>query len=162
MVIPEVLQTIAEITVTLAGFMGVILAFSSNKVPGSELFFRIAWTFFQCFVVVVAVLLPYVLVGFSESAHIVWGIPLLFLGVLNLLTIILGLYSIRSGPVQAVGRIYNYVLAAISFLFGVSLLLAGFDLVLPRIPEMLILGALWSTCMGAYGFVMSIKRGLDS
>ncbi len=161
MVVPDVLQTIAELTVTLAGFMSVIVVFSNKQVSGPELFFRIRWTFVQCMVVVVSVLLPYVLVGFSTASQVVWGIPLVFFGLANIGILILGMYGVEAGPVQTVSSATTYSVLIISIVITASLLLSGFDLLVPRIPEMLILGAIWSMCVGAWGFISSIERGLQ-
>lgn len=161
--IPDILQTLAEIIVALAGFMGVIVVFGSRGVSGEELFYRIRWTFLHCMVAVIAILLPYVLIGFASTSQIVWGIPLIFFGLANCGVLILGMYGIGSGPVESVSKTYisTYALLFVSITVTVLLLLSGFNILVPQIPEMLILGAIWSMCMGGYGFISSIKRGLQ-
>ena len=161
MIIPDILQTIAEITVTLAGFMGVIVVFSTQKVSGSELYFRIRWTFMQCMVVVISVLLPFVLVGFSSSPQVVWGIPLIFFALANAGILFLGMYGIEAGPVKSASVALTYAALAVSILITISLLLSGLNILIPQIPEMLVLGAIWFMCMAAWGFMSSIKRGLE-
>jgi hypothetical protein len=114
-------------------------------------------------VALVSVLLPYVLIGFSESPQIVWGIPLLLFGLANCGVLVLGMYGIKAGPVESVTKsdTSTYVLLLIAVVITIALLLSGIDLIVPQIPEMLILGAIWAITMAAWGFVSSIKRVLQ-
>ncbi len=161
--IPEILGTITEIVVTMAGFMGVIVAFNRNEHWGKEVFYRIQWTFSLSLVVVVALLSPHFLIGFSDEPSVVFGIPLVFFGLALVFLLYLGLWQQRTGKTGRTGSGVSralLVLATIGLL--IALLLSGFDTLIPRRPEMLVLGSIWSICLIAFGFISSIWQGVLS
>jgi hypothetical protein len=161
--IPAILGTIAEIVITMAGFMGVIVAFNTKGIRAEETYYRIQWTFALSLVVIMALLSPHFLIGLSGSPAIVFGVPLAFFGIALALLVCLGLWQQATGKTSRTGSIYlRAMFLLITGVVLVALILSAFDVLIPRLPEMLVLGSIWSICLIAFGFVSSVWQGTVS
>ena len=158
--LPEILGTVAEIVITMAGFMGVIVAFNWQGVRAKETYYRIQWTFALALVVLIALLAPHILIDFSDSPSIVLGLPLAFLGLAFLPIIALGLWQQRTGKTVRTGsKLLQGFLFFVTGLVLITLFLSAFDIVIPRSTGVLILASVWSICLMAFNFITSIWQG---
>ncbi len=163
MEIPDIFGTIAEIIITMAGFMGVVVAFSQSQSKPQEMYFRIQWTFAVTLVALVALLAPHLLIGFSGSQTIVYGLPLAFFGLSSFFILGFGLWQQISGKTTRTAPTFvQRSLITISVFVAVSLLLSAANVLIPRIPEMLIFGSMWSIFMITTAFVSSIWQGMNT
>lgn len=158
--LPEILGTVAEIVITMAGFMGVIVAFNWQGVRARETYYRIQWTFALALVVLVALLAPHILVDFSDAPSIVLGLPLAFLGIAYIPIIALGLWQQATGKTVRTGsKLLQGLLFLVTGLVLVTLFLSALDIVIPRSTGVLVLAAVWSICLMAFNFITSIWQG---
>ena len=161
--VPEILGTVAEIVITMAGFMGVIVTFGRTGSQAREAYYRIRWTFALSLAVVVALLSPHFLVGFSDEYAVVFGLPLAFFGFALAFLTFLGFWERRKGrTIRTASKPFLLLLYLATVTVIVALLLSAFDLVIPRRHEMLVLGSVWAICLIAFTFTSSVWQGATS
>ena len=161
MVIPDILGTIAEIVITIAALMGVIVVFNPSR--SREMYYRIQWVFTVALIVLAALLAPHLLIGFSDSPAIVFGLPLGFPGAGYFCILGFGLWQQASGlTTKTVQTFFRVLFLCATAGIAVSLLLSSADVLVPRLPQMLILGAAWAIVIVTMGFVSSIRVGTDT
>jgi hypothetical protein len=141
----DVLPTLAEISVTVAGFTAVIVAFrpgSAGQWSKAELV-RIRSVLLLPGQVLVLSLLPFGLAGFSQSPAVLWGLPLLLLGGVGFTFVARTIFEIRHGDFHFTSRPVGTVLLAVSVVTNTLALLSGAGLLLPYSSGLLVLVLCW-------------------
>ena len=140
----DVLQSIAEIAIGLAGFSGLVAAFAQR--PGhtwkGEQKARIVILVILSFGMILASFLPFALSGISESRALIWGVPMVAFSALALT--ILGYWVLVA---RRRGYQLQFPFVSIPIIFVASLMqvlagLSGFGLVFPHSPTVFVFGLL--------------------
>ena len=149
------LFSIAEISIGLAGFSGLVAAFvqHSGKPWRADQKTRIGLLIALSFGMIVAALAPYALSGVSTSPAVVWGAPMIGFSVLTIA--LLGhwiVVSRRFGFKLQFPTLSVPVLCAATGLQGIALL-SGLGWVWPYSPTIMVFGFLSVLLFGAIVFM---------
>ena len=140
----DALASIAEVAIGLAGFSGLVAAFGqrSDQSWRSDQKARIVYLVTLSFVVITTSMLPSAISGWSKSASLVWGIPMVTCGALTLTSLLVWIVlSRRHGYKLQFPRTSILVLSA-SGTLQLAVLLSGFGVILPYSPALFVLGLL--------------------
>ena len=157
----EILLTLAEIAITLAGFVGLLAVFKQSAVWTSEEILRLFSTLGLCFAAITASILPEGIAHFTSSESIIWGIPILVAGLTPIITsgrVIYKSFSVGYTYTTNLGRVVTYTTVLVSSLF----VLAAFDNVLPRAEGTLIFAVLFLILLSGLSFALSIVRSVSN
>ena len=157
----DILPTIAEIAITLAGFTGLIAVFRPHRPWSDPELARLQTIVAACFACLIAALLPFGLMGYTTRSGIVWGVPLgtfavLHFGILGYLFL-----RYRHGTFRPSGLASRVVLG-VDALVSLVLLLAAFGLPAEPSAALLVLACTWGIVFPAIGFVLTfvvVTRG---
>ncbi len=149
------LFAIAEISIGLAGFSGLVAAFvqHSGDAWRPDQKARIVLLILLSFGMIVGALAPFALSGISQSPALVWGLPMIAFSALCIT--LLGYWvrvSRRHGFKLLFPRVSIPVLT-VSTLLQVLVLLSGLGLFLPYSPALFVLGFLTVIIFGANMFL---------
>ena len=149
------LFSIAEISIGLAGFSGLVAAFvqHSGQSWRADQKTRIVLLIVLSFGTIVAALAPYALSGLSSAPALVWGLPMIGFSVLCM--ILLGYWVTLARRHQFK---LQFPLVSIPILTGatalqVLVLLSGLGCVVPYSPAVFVLGFLSVLVFGANVFL---------
>jgi hypothetical protein len=147
----DVLPTVAEIPITLSGFIGLIDVFKPVSAASwsDEERARVVFVLVLCSLILLCALLPFAVSGLASSAAAIWGAPLLVFGSGNLFLIINMLFRMRAGRVRIQFPLISWPILAAWSLLTVALLASGVGLIWPFSAGLLLLGTLWSLLIGA-------------
>jgi hypothetical protein len=147
----DALPTVAEIAITLSGFIGLIVVFKPVSAASwsDEERARVVFVLVLCSLILLCALLPFALSGLALSDAAIWGAPLLVFGSGNLFLIISMLFRIRAGRVHIQFPLISWPILATWILLTVAILWSGLGLFWPFSPGLLLLGTLWSLLIGA-------------
>jgi hypothetical protein len=151
----DALQSIAEIAIGLAGFSGLVAAFSQR--PGqswrADQKTRIVFLVILSFGMIICALLPYAMSGISDAPALVWGIPMVSYSITAIG--LLGYWIVLS---RRRGYKLQFPLVSIPIVAGsaslqVVVLLSGFGLIWPYSPTLFVFGLLSILLFGANMFL---------
>ena len=140
----DVLQSIAEIGIGLAGFSGLVAAFAQR--PGhtwkGEQKVRIVILVILSFGMMIGALLPFALTGISESEALVWGVPMVGFSAVALT--MQGYWSVKA---RKYGFKLQFPLVSLPIItlastMQVITMLSGFGLIFPYSPAVFVSGML--------------------
>ena len=157
----EILLTLAEIAITLAGFVGLLAVFKQSSVWTSEEILRLFSTLGLCFAAITAAILPEGITHFSSSELLIWGVPLFVAGLTPIITsgrVIYRSFSVGYTYTTSLGRIVTYL----TVLIGLIFVLASFDIMLPREEGTLIFSVLFLILLAGLSFALSIVRSVTN
>jgi len=163
----DTLPTVAEIAITLAGFIGLIVVFKpvSAAAWSDEERARVVFVLILCSLILLCALLPFALGGLQLSEAAIWGVPLVIFGAGNLFLNVSMLVRIRAKRVVIQFPWISWPILSIWILLTLSLLLSGLGLVLPFSSGLLLLGMIWSLLIGAITLIalmaQNMSRGSD-
>lgn len=138
------LFAIAEISIGLAGFSGLVAAFvqHSGEAWRPDQKTRIVLLILLSFGMMVGALAPYALAGLSDSPALVWGAPMIGF---SLLCMSLNVYWVRVARLRGFKLLFPFtsipILTVATGLQGL-VLLSGLGWVLPYSPALYVLGFL--------------------
>jgi len=156
----DVLATIAEIAITLAGFTGLITVFRQHRPWSSQELTRLQTIVAACFVCMLSALLPLGLAHFSTRSGLVWGVPIAVYAVLHLVILAYLVLRYRDGSFRPSGLASRMVLL-LNALISIVLLFAAFA---GPSPGLLVLACTWGIVYPAIGFMLTfvmVTRGDD-
>jgi hypothetical protein len=156
----EILLTLAEISITLAGFIGLLAVFKRSVVWSSEEILRLFSTLGLCFAAITASVLPEAVSHFSNSEFMLWGLPLLVAGVTPIFTsgrVIYKSFATGYTYTSSLGKMVTYLTIGV----GLVIVLAAFDVVGPRGEGMLIFAVLFLILLAGLSFALSIIRSVS-
>ena len=146
----DALTPIAEIAIALAGFSSVVMVFRRSRddswTPDEKV--RIQSLIAVCFTIILCALLPFALSGVSDSPFVVWGVPSLILGTVQLLTLSIAIARIRSGVVTLMWPLVTWTSFPISLAAGSLLVLSAFNILFAPSSVILVLGLLLNLLNG--------------
>jgi hypothetical protein len=154
----DVLPTLAEISVTVVGFTGVLVAFrpASAGTWSKDELVRIRAVLLIPGAVVVFSLLPFSLAGFSESAAVVWGLPLVAYGVFGFCFVARTLFEIIRGDFRLTSQPVGALLIAVSVVVNALLVLSGVGVLIPFSPGLLVFALSWNLVTTAATLVLML------
>jgi len=156
----DALASIAEVAIGLAGFSGLVAAFGQRVGQSwrGDQNARIIYLVALSFVVIATSLLPSAIAGWSDSASLVWGIPMIACGVLTLTALFTWIVLSRRHDYKL-----QFPKTSISILFvagtlQLALLLSGFGVILPYSSALFVLGLLSILIFCANMFLALLHR----
>lgn len=154
--VTEVLTSIAEIAITLAGFTGLVVAFRSSKTSISEELRRIAYIFVFCFVAVIGSYLPTIAELFAPDTGLSWKLPVGFVAVSAVSLSGLATMQTLQKHINLQFPVISYSMIATLFSIGLMLLLVLLK-VIPGNPfGYLLVAVLWFVVHAGYLFVTTL------
>jgi hypothetical protein len=156
MEIQVALSTIAEVAMSLAGFIGLLLAIAPTRHDTRQAFFRAAAIVSACFVLVVGTLLPSALLETGLTAQSAFGFSAVFVGIGFMCVGVSLSIAGRKGIFKSAAPIFSMVLRVPSWGLAFFLVLAPILCQGLSMPALLVFACLWFlTVVGAY-FLLSI------
>ena len=161
------LSTYAEISATIAGFVGIITVFGGRWERGqwSDTERRLLQTMLLVILTSLgAALLPLALSAAVENQAIVWRCANGFLGVCHIALLVWSLPVIRAGPINGIPRGVGSASAVIGTVTHVAQIAVGIGFLSRWAPFVLLWGLWWGLFVGAFAFVVllfSNERALD-
>jgi len=140
----DALASIAEVAIGLAGFSGLVAAFDqrSGRSWRSDQKARIVFLVALSFGVITTSLLPLAISGWSKSASLVWGIPMITCGLLTLTSLLVWIVLSRRHGYELQFPRTSISILSISASLQLAVLLSGFGIVMPYSPALFVLGLL--------------------
>jgi len=159
----DVLPTIAEIAVTLAGFTAVLFAIQSYSAGGdvagqSD---RILAVLTIPAVTLVCALLPFALAGLSESDAIIWGVPLFVYALGGGSSLARTVVRIARGSARLTWPAVSYTVIAVATLLALLSLASGLGLLLPYSPGVLVVGLIWNLMAAAFSLITAVRAAMN-
>lgn len=149
------LFSIAEISIGLAGFSGLVAAFvqHAGEPWRADQKTRIVLLIVLSFGVIVSALTPYALSGISDSPALVWGVPMVAFSILCI-----GLHGYWIVVARKRSFTLQFPYVSIPILIGATALqalafLSGLGLVVPYSPTVFVFGLLSVLVFGANMFL---------
>jgi len=140
----DALPSIAEIAIGLAGFSGLVAAFSQR--PGQpwkgDQKARIVFLIVLSFLMITAALLPSGISGFSDSPALVWGIPMIACSGIALICLVVWVILARGRGYKLQFPVVSTATLLIAGSLQVMVLLSGFGLILPYSHGLFVFGLL--------------------
>jgi len=160
--IPEIISTLLEVSVTLAGFCGLVFMFRRREgKPASELVnMRVNTILLYCLLAGVSSLLPYILFLSNFSLYVVIAAPLLFLCVGNLIFLVLAYVQLLRGEFEFTSSFTRY-LSMLSLILFLLMSLSVFDLLIPLSFGVLVSGIGWTLFLASAAFAVAIIRAQE-
>ena len=157
------LPTVAEIAITLAGFIGLIVVFKPVSAASwsDEERARVVFVLILCSLILVCALLPFALSGFKLSEAAVWGVPLVLFGAGNLFLNVTMLLRIRAKRIFIQFPWISWPILSAWILLNLFLLMSGLGLLLPFSSGLLLLGMLWSLLIGAITLIALMAQNMS-
>jgi hypothetical protein len=140
----DALASIAEVAIGLAGFSGLVAAFgqrSGQSWKGDQKA-RIIYLVVLSFLVITTSLLPSTISGWSSSASLVWGIPMVTSGVLTLTSLFIWIALSRRHGYKLQFPKTSVSILSVSGTLQLAVLLSGLGVILPYSPALFVLGLL--------------------
>jgi hypothetical protein len=154
----DILPTLAEISVTVAGFTAVLVAFrpaSAGQWSKAELV-RVRAALILPGHVLVLSLLPFGLAGFTQAPAVVWGLPLLVFGIVGFALLARTISEVLRGDFQLTSRPVGTLLITVSVVINIVALLSGAGLLFPYSPGLLVLALAWTLVSTAVTLVLML------
>ena len=149
----DALPTIAEVAITMAGFMGVLLAFRpSGSAWSRDEIVRAQGVFTTTAVVVLCGFLPFGVAGLSESPAIAWGVPLCTYAVLSATQQV---FMLTRG-IKATIPLLSYAVAPVQSCVYLLALLSGLGLFVPYSAGVLVLGLTFDLLLNGAKLVLLV------
>ena len=158
--VPDIVSTLLEVSVTLAGFSGLVFVFRRDGEISEALSVRIASIWMYCLLAAVTAILPHILFLSSIDPTIVVGAPLLFMSISHVAILCLAFYRRYNGELVFTTR-FTEGLSILSLFIFLTLILAAFDLLLPRTYGMLVFGLGWTLFLATSAFAMAVIRAQE-
>jgi len=151
----DALFSIAEISIGLAGFSGLVAAFVQHEGQSWRLDqkTRIVLLIVLSFGVIVSALTPYALSGISTSPALIWGVPLVAFSVLCIGLLVFWTVLSRRHGFTLLFPLTSIPILLVATTLQVVALLSGLGLIFPYSSTVLVLGFLSVLVFGANMFL---------
>jgi hypothetical protein len=159
----DALPTVAEIAITLGGFIGLIVAFRPVSAASwtDEESARVVFVLVLCSFILLCALLPFALSGLFSSDSVIWGTPLVIFGAGNLILIANMFRRIHTNRINIHFPLVSWPILLFWTLLTLSLLLSGLGLLWPFSPGLLLLGMIWSLLIGAITLIALMAQTMS-
>ena len=140
----NVLFAIAEISIGLAGFSGLVAAFSQRQGQTwrSDQKTRIVFLVVLSFSMIVASLMPPALSEWSSDASVIWGIPMIAFSSLAMGLLIYWIIVSRAQGYKIQFPRASIPMLAVATVLQLMVFLSGLGVILPHSPGLFIFGLL--------------------
>jgi ABC-type uncharacterized transport system permease subunit len=147
----DALPSVAEIAITLGGFIGLIVVFKPVSAASwsDEERSRIAFVLILCMLILLCGLLPFALGGLRLSDEIIWGVPLFIFGTGNLFLIVNMLIRLHTKRVRIHFPLISWPILSAWLVLDITLLLSSLGILWPYSSGLLLLGLLGNLMIGA-------------
>ncbi|MGE0621392.1 MAG: hypothetical protein AB7I04_07970 [Pseudomonadales bacterium] len=151
----DALFAIAEISIGLAGFSGLVAAFVQHEGQTwrADQKTRIVMLIVLSFGVIVCALTPYALSGVSASPALIWGVPLVVFSTLCIGLLIYWIVVSRRHSFQLLFPVISIPVLTVATVLQVVAFLSGVGLLFPYSSTILVLGFLSVLVFGANMFL---------
>jgi hypothetical protein len=159
----DALPTVAEIAITLGGFIGLIVAFRPVSAASwtDEESARVVFVLVLCSFILLSALLPFALSGLFPSDSVIWGAPLGIFGTANLFLIANMFRRIHTKRINIHFPLVSWPILSFWILLNLALLLSGLGLLWPFSPGLLLLGMIWSLLIGAITLIALMAQTMS-
>jgi hypothetical protein len=159
----DALPTVAEIAITLGGFIGLIVAFRpvSAAAWSDEESARVVFVLVLCSIILLCALLPFALSGLFSSDTVIWGTPLIIFGAGNLFLIASMFRRIHTKRINIHFPLVSWPILSFWVLLTLALLLSGLGVLWPFSPGLLLVGMIWSLLIGAITLVALMAQTMS-
>jgi len=160
----DAFPTIAEIAITLGGFIGLIVVFKPVSAASwsDEERARVVFVLILCSLILLCALLPFALSGLFQSDALIWGTTEVAYGLGNLFLIIGMLFRIHAKRVNIQFPLISWPLLAVWGLLTISILLSGVGLIAPSSSGLLLLSMLWSLLIGTITLIALMAQNMST
>ena len=147
----DALPAVAEIAITLAGFIGLIVVFKPVSAASwsDEERARVGFVLILCILILVCSLLPFALDGLRLSEAITWGLPLFIFSAGNLFLVANMLIRVKAKRVRIQFPLISWPILFAWIVLNITLLFSSVGLLLPFSSGLLLMGLLWNLMIGA-------------
>ena len=159
----DALPTVAEIAITLGGFIGLIVAFRPVSADSwsDEESARVVFVLVLCSLILLCALLPFALSGLFSSDRVIWGTPLIIFGAGNLFLIANMFRRIYTKRIIIHFPLVSWPILSFWILLTLTLLLSGLGVLWPYSPGLLLLGMIWSLLIGAITLIALMAQTMS-
>ena len=159
----DALPTVAEIAITLAGFIGLIVVFKPVSAASwsDEDRARVVFVLILCSLILLCALLPFALSGLFQSDAVIWGAPEILFGSGNLFLILNMLFRIHAKRINIEFPLLSWPILLIWLLVTASILLSGLGLIWPFSAGLLLMGMLWSLLIGTITLIALMAQNMS-
>ena len=159
----DALPTVAEIAITLGGFIGLIVAFRPVSADSwsDEESARVVFVLVVCSLILLCALLPFALSGLFPTESVIWGAPLVIFGTGNLFLIVSMFRRIHTKRINIHFPLVSWPILSFWSLLAVALLLSGLGVLCPFSPGLLLLGMIWSLLIGAITLIALMAQSMS-
>jgi hypothetical protein len=151
----DALVSIAEISIGLAGFSGLVAAFVQHEgVPWRpDQKARIVLLVALSFGMIVCALAPFALAGISAAPAVIWGVPMTAFSVLTLALLLQWIILSRRYQFRLQFPLVSIPVLGAGVFLQVACLLSGTGVILPHSPALFVFGMLSVLLFGAIVFL---------
>jgi len=159
----DALPTVAEIAITLAGFIGLIVIFKPVSATSwsDEDRARVVFVLILCSLILLSALLPFALSELFQSDSVIWGATEILFGSGNLFLIFSMLFRIHAKRINIQFPLLSWPILVIWLLLTASILLSGLGLIWPFSAGLLLLGMLWSLLIGTLTLIALMAQNMS-
>jgi peptidoglycan/LPS O-acetylase OafA/YrhL len=149
------LLSIAEIAIGLAGFSGLVAAFSQR--PGhawrGDQKARIVFLVILSFTMMISAILPFALSGIGDSPALIWGVPMVAYSAVALTLLCCWVVVARRRSYRLQFKFVSIPLLAVAGMVQVLVGLSGLGVILPYSPSLFVFGLLATLLFAANLFL---------
>ena len=154
----DVLHTIAEVSITLAGFVGVILVLRNNsplkdRVDANSMFHMLLSSLGVCGVA----FLPLIVQSFFDDESLVWRTCIPVMGLLHLVGASKAMAELRGGEI-GLPKVMVGIFAPVSMFLVVASIAVAAGYWVVHAPAFYLAGLGWSLLVAATSFLMLVFR----
>ena len=151
----DILITIAEISIGLAGFSGLVAAFTHKANQGwrPDQKTRIIFLITLSFGMIVTSLLPFAISDWSSEPSHIWGIPMILYSTLVLCLLVYWVTVTRKNDYKIQFPYASYPIMVVGTILQILVLLSGLGVFMPYSPGLFVLGFLGILVFGANVFL---------
>jgi hypothetical protein len=159
----DTLPTIAEIAITLGGFIGLIVSFRPVSAASwsEEESSRVLFVLILCCFILLCSLLPFALSGIFPIHSVTWGVPLVIFGACNLYLIAGVCHRYYAKRISVHFPLVSWPILLFWGLLALALLLSGLGVVWPFSQGLLLLGMTWSLLVGVITLIALMAKSMD-
>ncbi|MFT4562615.1 MAG: hypothetical protein ACI9BW_002361 [Gammaproteobacteria bacterium] len=137
----EILPTLCEMSITIAGFTAIVVSIRAQRAGGWDVEerLRILGILSVCGFVAVCAVLPFAISGLTQSAQLMWAVPLLVSGIACLVILILVIATALKGKFEFLIPSVTWTMMGSLGVLSIFSVLSGIGLFLPYSQGLLVL-----------------------
>ena len=154
----DALPAIAEMSITIAGFTGLIISIRPQAAAkwGKDEVGRVIGIVSSCLIVALCSILPYALTGMGASKGVTWAIPLVITGSFSIAHVSLLIRANLRGEFFFIMKPVTYPLFTIAAISAVFCILSASGIFLPYSSGLLVFHLTWVLFVSSVSLAASI------